>query len=232
MSCDTESNSPKTESFKSFSSKNNSNVPTPDVSDCDKQFPVSYGGDARPAPPPYSSLVLTNHSSEERQDDSVFDSSDRCDEDLEFSDSAVSPIKTSWPRDCDQVPWNNDTSPSDNLELEESLIGSNSYDHSPSDTSLSSHNIMHLSPVENSSECSEMKNLSDENASSHMYSDVNMHGQRKDIPVDALLNNVGRTSSLDTQDHFTSYEASGWLQCRWYVFTSSCTHSKLDVDQA
>ncbi|KAK3090438.1 hypothetical protein FSP39_011855 [Pinctada imbricata] len=164
----------------------------------------------QPSPTDSSGVVHASNSSDDRQDDSVFESSDRFDEDLEFSDSVASPIKMNWQRDSNQenVPWHNDTSPSDNFELEESFVGSNSFDHSPSETSLSSHNLLHLSPNENSSASSEMK-VGEGSKSSDFFSDVNILGQRKEIPVDAFLNNVGRTSSQDSNDHLTSQGASG-----------------------
>lgn len=140
---------------------------------------------------------------------SLFDSSEnRGDEELDFSDSVASPIKGNcWHRDSgNSLPWqNNDTSPSDNFDVEESMVGSYSLERSPSDdNSLSSHNLMYLSPVENNSNSDSRIGLQQ----TEFLSDDDLNGQRKDYQVDTLLNNIGRLSSDDSTEIY-SQEASG-----------------------
>ncbi|XP_062609983.1 potassium voltage-gated channel subfamily B member 1-like isoform X5 [Saccostrea cucullata] len=174
-------------------------------------FPVRENSDAKTLPLS-SSLNSCGTPLTDRFDDySLFDSSEnRGEDELEFSDSVASPQKGNcWNRDSgNSLPWqNNDTSPSDNLDIEESMIGSNSLGRSPSDdNSLSSHNLMHISPVENNSNTDPKKDLQQTGFEFLTESDLN--GQRKDYQVDTLLNNIGRLSS-DESTEIYSQEASG-----------------------
>lgn len=126
---------------------------------------------------------------------------DKSEEELEFSDSVANPYKlNNWQRHRDQcVPWQTDTSPSDTFDNEESLLGSNSFDHSPSDsTSLSSHNLMRISPYENT----ERKNHD-------IFTDDENTSQTKELPIDNLLNNLEKTSSEDNSENYATPDASG-----------------------
>lgn len=176
----------------------------------EESLPVRLHSDANTLPlsSPLNSACGTPLT--DRLDDySIFDSSEnRGEDDLEFSDSVASPLKGNcWGRDRDSGnSWqNNDTSPSDNFDVEESMVGSVSIERSPSDdNSLSSHNLMHLSPVENNSN-SDPKLAQ---TSFEFYTEGDINGQRKDYQVDTLLNNIGRMSSDDSAEIY-SQEASG-----------------------
>lgn len=122
--------------------------------------------------------------------------------DLEFSDSMANQHKLSnW--QCDGQSCQNDTSPSDNLDVDESILGSNSCDHSPSDMSFSSHNFNRLSPLDN--ENLDAKSNADQR--DFIYSNSN---QSTVVPIDALINNLSRQHSGDSdKDQYTSANASG-----------------------
>ncbi|XP_061166116.1 potassium voltage-gated channel subfamily B member 2-like isoform X6 [Saccostrea echinata] len=174
-------------------------------------FPVRENSDANTLPLSSSFNSCGTPQTDRFDDYSLFDSSEnRGEDELEFSDSVASPQKGNcWNRDSgNSLPWqNNDTSPSDNLDIEESMIGSNSMGRSPSDdNSLSSHNLIHISPIENNSNTDPKMDLQQTGFEFLTESDLN--GQRKDYEVDTLLNNIGRLSS-DESTEIYSQEASG-----------------------
>lgn len=125
--------------------------------------------------------------------------------DIEFSDSIANQQKLSnWHCDhCSGTPWQNDTSPSDNLDVDESILGSNSCDHSPSDASFSSHNYNQLSPFDN--DIPDAKQNADER--DYVYSNSN---QNTVVPIDDLINDLNRQHSGDNvKDPVTSANATG-----------------------
>lgn len=123
--------------------------------------------------------------------------------DLEFSDSLANQHKFSnW--QCDHCntdhPWQTDTSPSDNLDVDESILGSNSCDHSPSEMSFSSHNLNRLSPFSNET----MDAKQNIEQIDYVYPSSNQN------TVDSFINDLSRHHSGDSgKDQFTSANASG-----------------------
>lgn len=152
--------------------------------------------------------VLANDSYD---DISQINTPDRSEEDLEFSDSVASPNKlNSWGTTANHghlVPWQNDTSPSDNLDNEESYIESNSVEHSNSDGSLSEHNSLKLSPSVDNSEEREVNTFS-ENSYDGSYVQGS-HEQSKTFSLDNMMNNVGKASSDSNEGNFLPPDASG-----------------------
>lgn len=126
---------------------------------------------------------------------------------FDFSDSVASPNKINiWKQNqCQNVPWQNDTSPSDNFDIDESFISSNSIGRSLSEASLSSPNLLRVSPLENSG-MSDLKGGGDQH--NHEYGKD--AGSNPDVQIDTFMNNVNtRQSSDGTSATYTAPEASG-----------------------
>ncbi|XP_069127605.1 potassium voltage-gated channel subfamily B member 1-like isoform X2 [Argopecten irradians] len=135
----------------------------------------------------------------------------RIEDEFDLSDSVGNPNKMNiWKQSqCQNVPWQNDTSPSDNFDIEESLLSSNSIGRSQSDASLSSPNLLRLSPLQNSN-LSDVKSGSDHLNHDYTKDDELDTDEQKGIQIDSLMNNVNtRQSSDGTSDPYTSTEASG-----------------------
>ncbi|XP_033737314.1 uncharacterized protein LOC117325305 isoform X2 [Pecten maximus] len=135
----------------------------------------------------------------------------RSEDEFDLSDSVGNPNKMNiWKQSqCQNVPWQNDTSPSDNFDIEESLLSSNSIGRSQSDASLSSPNLLRLSPLQNSN-LSDLKSGSDHFNHDYAKDDELDKDGQKDIQIDSLMNNVNtRQSSDGTTDPYTTPQASG-----------------------
>ncbi|XP_021339873.1 uncharacterized protein LOC110441098 [Mizuhopecten yessoensis] len=145
------------------------------------------------------------------EDFSFADTHGRIEDDFDLSDSVGNPNKMNiWKHSqCQNVPWQNDTSPSDNFDIDESLLSSNSIGRSQSDASLSSPNLLRLSPLQNS-DLSDMKSGSDHFNHDYSKDDESDKDEQKGIQIDSLMNNANtRQSSDGTSNPYTSPEASG-----------------------
>ena len=132
------------------------------------------------------------------QQDSYDDYSCCDSQDVEFSDSVSRQLKNNqW------KPWQTtDTSPSDNFDVDGSIISSNSFEHSNSQSSLSSPNLLKFSPMDDI-ETAYHRNHGDQPRSESTCSrDV-----ESGLPLDTLMNNVSNIQ--EESNLYTASEASG-----------------------
>ena len=140
-------------------------------------------------------------------------SEDREGEELEFSDSAASLEKLKCWKDLDNkeqpLLWQQDTSPSDNMDNDESYQGTNSVDQSASDISLMEQPTSRSSPSNEGDTHMDIDKFGDKSAdymTEKMTSLTAAHNG--DYPLDNLINDIEKTSD-DPKENVVSADASG-----------------------
>ena len=152
------------------------------------------------------------HSFESYTEDSQLNTTDKSDDDiLDFSDSVAISAFTSgkaniWHNSDNHgiISWQTDTSPSDNLENEESYFGSISVDQTPSEDNFPENNFAKQSEV------SEYSDVHDSNIPNDNSLSTGSDYSSRIIPLDQIMNNLQRLqSSRDSSPTTPSPGASG-----------------------
>ncbi|KAK3591166.1 hypothetical protein CHS0354_029015 [Potamilus streckersoni] len=143
--------------------------------------------------------------------DSQLNTFDRSDEELEFSDSFVNnQIETVrsniWHNSDGFIPhsWATDTSPSDNLENDESYLGSISYECTPSDDASMSDRNSKMSPTGNANDLGEINRYNDNSMEGSEYSK-----SPKVSTFDNIMNNIPGESTSEETKNLAFPDASG-----------------------
>ncbi|XP_029639966.2 uncharacterized protein LOC115214995 isoform X1 [Octopus sinensis] len=140
-------------------------------------------------------------------------SEEREGEELEFSDSAASLEKLKCWKDLDnkeqQLLWQQDTSPSDNMDNDESYQGTNSVDQSASDISLIEQPTSRSSPSNEGDNHMDIDKYGDKCADYMTEKMTSLTlAQNGDYPLDNLINDIEKNSD-DPKDNVVSADASG-----------------------